>query len=201
MVGIQRGDVQPSGQPIGQATHVEATFPASGRFPVICRSGLNSMTTANGPATSTLTSVEARAKSEAERTLVTIRTDSNIEWGKKKRSSDERASSAEHEVYLEALGLDAQCRPSAIRTKPSVKPGPSVLVVPATGTRPHSLGSGARHHANIRRRRRHGMPVAVSFRPVPVVYSFQVQAGNRLHGLPMGAIRSTKHTQLRVGAL
>jgi hypothetical protein len=178
-LGVQRGGAQ-----LDSTSQLEETVPREHerrRLPVISRSQLNSMTN-TGPS----------VDHEAARTLLTVKIDGNAVWERSCLINQERTLAAQ-EVYLEALGLQARRhRIPAIRKRPPAAPGRrSILAV--SSTRSHSLDPAARRHANFQRRKRHGRPATISFGASPFVHHVGVHPGNRLHGLPAGAIRSSKH--------
>lgn len=169
-LGHQSGDLQPS----GQAHRVEREVTSERelrRLPVISRSvHANCATVTYARDTSPAVSAGARLDRITAHALLMMRsgTDTSI-----------------------APGLEVRLRRlSATGTQTPAVPSRSILGV--SSTRRCNFSDAARRHANIQRRRRQGLPLSVSFQSEPVVHTFDVRPGNRLHGLPQGAIRSTK---------
>lgn len=205
-LGVRRVDVPPS----SWGAHVEITNECvqRQRLPVLSSSPLEATTCTHAGTHACNTSSPipegVSFDQEAACTLLTMKNDGISAREKNSKVSmrhpdvqyliDQERFLAEQEVYMEAHAR--RCRLSAFRTRAPVVPGRSILAVSSTNSR--SSDTADRFHANIQRRSRHGMPYAVSFGATPLLHCFAVRPGNRLHGLPVGAIRSTKHMHVHV---
>ena len=204
-LGIQRFDLPPSSW--GARVKVTNEGVQRRRFPVISRSPLDAITRTPTGTHACNTSAHipecVNFDQEAACTLLMMKVDGHTP--RREKSSkvsirhpnvqyliDQERFLVEQEVYLEAdrAYLEEEARRRRFMT-PAV-PGRSILAVSSINSR--SLGT-----ADRRRRSRHGMPSAVSFGAMPRLHSFAVRPGNRLHGLPAGAVRSTKHMRVPRG--
>lgn len=126
-------------------------------------------------------------------------------WRERTQLPQQEIKLEDQEAQLQALGPDALLsrRSSASRRQrvvsASAEPKRSILAVSIA--RPRDLSHAARRHARVQRRKQQGTPRTISFALVPRVQKFEVVSGNRLHGLPAGAIRSTNHLRRIVGLL
>ena len=207
-LGIQRFDLPPSSW--GARVKVTNEGVQRRRFPVISRSPLDAITrTPTGTGTHACnTSAHipecVNFDQEAACTLLMMKVDGHTPRREKsskvsirhpnvQKLIDQERFMVEQEVYLEAdrAYLEEEARRRRFMT-PAVA-GRSILAVSSINSR--SLGT-----ADRRRRIRHGMPSAISFGAMPRLHSFAVRPGNRLHGLPAGAVRSTKHMRVPRGA-
>lgn len=194
-VGVQRGDGQLCGFSHPKET-VTCEFERR-RLPVISSTQLNSMTDTGTCSTSSSIVAASRFDHYAARCLLTMKIDGDT-VGERVCLTNKENTVAAQEVYSEALGLEARRhRTSAIRTRPCAAPGRSILAVSSTRSRNFDLA--VRRRTNDQRRKRQGMPATVSFGAFPLVHQVDVHPGNRLRGLPAGAIRSTKHLPRRIG--